>query len=297
MRGFRLAAVTGILSVLIQACDYINPTDFKEGSQVQVSKWDMDTSYLQRDSVQPQMVLLEEYTGQACGQCPPANLVAKKLDSTYKDLLHVMSIHAGYFADPVNNPNGNDLRCEAGNFLDTKFQISESVPKALINRGRFGKAQVEKLNPSSWQSKIDELINRPAPDFTMYLHPYYDANADQFFAVTRVKFRKQVEDSVLLALYLVEDSIINWQLDYSKNPPPILDYAHRHVLRDAFTPIGGSGTAGALPYLTGKVSTGRWVLDRRSVINRKKCTVVAIAYRQDTDEILQAAEMEIEDRQ
>ena len=278
---------------VFQSCDYVDPRNFREGSQVQVTKWDMDTSYLQRDSIQPQMVLLEEYTGQACGQCPPANLVAKKLDSTYKEFLHVMSIHAGYFADPINNPKNNDLRCDAGNYLDSKFNLSESVPKGLINRGRFGKPQIEKLNPTSWQTRIEELISKPATDFAFFLHPYYDAASDQFFAITRLKFRNQVTDSVLLSLYLVEDSIINWQLDYSRNPSAIFEYPHRHVLRDAFTPVGGSETAGLPPLLPGKVSTGRWVLDRRDGINRKNCSVVAIAYRQDTDEIIQTVEVKV----
>jgi hypothetical protein len=277
-----------------QSCDYVDPRNFREGSQVQVTKWDMDTSYLLQDSIQPQMVLLEEYTGQFCGNCPGAARTAKKLDSIYADRLHIMAIHAGYFAEPENNPLRNDFRCEAGDYLDTKFNlVSQSVPKGLINRGRFGASQIAKLNPTSWQSKIEELASKPATDLTLYLHPYYDAPSNQFFAVSRLKFRKQVTDSILVSLYLLEDSIINWQLDYGSSPSEVSEYAHRHVLRGAFTPVGGSETAGLPPFLPGKVSTGRWVLDRRDGINRKNCYVVAIAYRQDTDEIIQAVEVKV----
>ena len=47
-----LALLAGLLGLaFVQGCDYINPDDIREGSRVLVSKWDMDTTFLEKDSV------------------------------------------------------------------------------------------------------------------------------------------------------------------------------------------------------------------------------------------------------
>jgi len=292
----RLQILVVFLACLVSACDYIDPDNYLEGSQVITGKWDIDSSFLQSDSVQPAMVLLEEYTGQFCGNCPSAAKKALKLDSIYGKKLHVMAIHAGYFAEPQNNPNQSDFRSAAGNFLDNKFKVSETIPKGLINRGRFGGTRTALLSSTAWEGKITEILARTDPGFTLYLHPFFDAAAGQFYAISHLKFRNAVSDSIQLALYLVEDSIVNWQLDYSAAVQQVSNYMHRHVLRDGFTPVGGSESAGSAPYPAGKISTGRWVLNKRNGINRENCKVIAVASRIADDEILQAVELEIEDR-
>jgi hypothetical protein len=278
------------------SCDYVDPDDIYEGSRTLITKWDIDTSFLQKDSVQPNMVLLEEYTGHWCGNCPDAARQAKKLDSVYAEKLHVMAIHAGFFAQPRNNPDGSfsaDFRSAAGDFLDNKFKVSESVPKGLINRGRFGGNSVALLASSSWQGKITELLAKPDPGFTLYLHPYFEDSLKQFYAITHVKMRSAISTPVRLALYLLEDSIVNWQLDYGNTVQRNPNYLHRHMLRDAFTPVGGSEAPGPAPYAPGKIATGRWVCSLRDGIEKKHCSVVAVVYRADNDEILQATESKI----
>lgn len=285
------------LSSLIWACDYVDPRYFKEGSEVLVSEWDLDTSFLKSDTItQKQMLLLEEYTGQYCGNCPAAARKAIKLDSIHKERFHIMAIHAGYFADPQNNPVGNDFRCSAGDNLDSKFNVSEAIPKGLLNRNRFGANRIALLSPTAWEGKITEILSKPNPEFLFFLNPFYSEEKQQFYAITHLKFRSAITDSIQVALYLVEDSIVNWQLDYGSSQQEVSNYVHRHMLRDAFSPVGGSENAGSPPYSAGKIATGRWVLSKRPGIVRKNCKVIAIAYKSSNDEILQAVEAEFEDR-
>jgi hypothetical protein len=288
-----------LLMLLISAvfsCDYVDPEDFREGSTVLVSKWDIDSSFINQDSVQPAMVLLEEYTGQFCGNCPGAARKAIKLDSVYGKKMHVMAIHAGYFSEPQNNPNGSDFRCLAGNYLDSKFKVSETIPKGLINRGRFGGSRTSLLASTAWEGKITEVLNRPPTDFTLYLNAFFDVPSQQFYAISHLKFRNPVVDSLQIELFLVEDSIVNWQLDYGAAVQQVPNYIHRHVLRDGFSPVGGSESAGLPPFATGKISTGRWVLNRREEVLRKNCKVIAVVSRVSDDEIIQAVEGKIIDR-
>src|SRR5687768_4725486 len=56
--------------------------------------------------VKVRKVLLEEYTGHRCGNCPPAAVTAQTLKSTYGERLVVMTVHAGFFAEPKASPYG-----------------------------------------------------------------------------------------------------------------------------------------------------------------------------------------------
>mgnify|MGYP003333293237 CR=1 FL=1 len=65
------AAFIFLLIFTFGSCDYVDPRYFREGNEVlvSVSQWAIDTSFLTKDSSQSQMVLIEEYTGQNCGNC------------------------------------------------------------------------------------------------------------------------------------------------------------------------------------------------------------------------------------
>jgi hypothetical protein len=85
----RLPAILA-LAVFISGCDEI--TGLKRQPVV--------TSPPPGDSV-VKKVLVEDYTGHTCGNCPAA---ARMLNDTikplYGDRLIVLGIHAGYFAEP-----------------------------------------------------------------------------------------------------------------------------------------------------------------------------------------------------
>jgi hypothetical protein len=209
--------------------------------------------------------------------------------------LIILKIHAGYFAEPVNNPFGNDFRCDEGNKLDSIFQVSETIPKGLINRSKFGSAFVAKLGPSAWQQKISELAQRPPSAFTIYVKPFFNISTNSFNVKTYLKFRVPFSNDLKIGLYLVEDSIQNWQLDYSVQPPQVPDYVHRQVLRDGFFPINNSDFVIPSPFFQGQVLERQWFLPLRSGINRQKCKVIVVAYDPVSYEIFQAVEVKILD--
>ena len=298
-KNLSLLLGAGLLLAWLAACDYVDPNDALPSVVVEVPSGILDTSFLLKDSVQKSMAIVEEYTGHFCGNCPNAARQAKRLDSIYNNRLLVLAIHAGYFSEPQTNADGSfgaDFRSEAGNNLDTKFKVSETIPKGLVNRGRFGGSSTALLASSSWEGKITELLAKPDPEFTLYLNAFYNDSAKQFYARTHVKMRSSFSLPLKMEVYLVEDSIINWQLDYAKQPQRNPNYLHQHILRDGFTPIGGSESPGIAPYPAGKISAGRWVCQLRQGITRKKCKVIALVVKEDTDEVLHAIEGEIKDQ-
>ena len=83
-------------------------------------------------------VLLEEFTGVRCVNCPQAQTEIKNLQSegVYGDNLIAISYHAGFFSNPYNESQF-DLRTTEGeeilNFLETPL----GFPSGVVNRRVF----------------------------------------------------------------------------------------------------------------------------------------------------------------
>jgi hypothetical protein len=147
-----------------------------------------------------------------------------------------------------------------------------------VNRGRFGGSSTALLASSSWEGKITELLAKPDPEFTLYLNAFYNDSAKQFYARTHVKMRSSFSLPLKMEVYLVEDSIINWQLDYAKQPQRNPNYLHQHILRDGFTPIGGSESPGIAPYPAGKISAGSISAGTAARVSRASVSSVSASW-------------------
>jgi len=97
------------------------------------------------DSVVTKKVLVEDYTGHLCGNCPDAGVYLNEtLKPLYNHSLVVISVHAGFFAgfNPgcaacgIGEPGGSfrtDFNTTAGTAWNTFFGITGN-PKGMIDR-------------------------------------------------------------------------------------------------------------------------------------------------------------------
>ncbi len=184
-----------------------------------------------------QKVLLEDYTGFHCGNCPAAADKAKELHETYKDRVVVVGVHAGFFAKPKKSTE-YDFRTAAGDELDKFFGIGiVGNPNGMINRmGFLTKSHIAAT--ASWGSKSAEALAQP-PTVGISLKPEYDAASKTLTLEATTEFLIAAESDAYLAIYLVEDSIINRQTDYRQTPSEIENYTHMHVLRGAVNSTWG----------------------------------------------------------
>ena len=77
-------------------------------------------------TVHKKRVLLEDYTGHTCPNCPTAGKLARDLKDQYPDQLIVMAVHAGWFArtypeSGVAQLFDYDFRTSAGTEWDAFF--------------------------------------------------------------------------------------------------------------------------------------------------------------------------------
>jgi hypothetical protein len=225
MKLFKLIfPVTLFFTLMFFGCDKIEPpymTDTQQGggNEEVVRKF-----------------LLEEFTGHRCPNCPAGTQMAKALKNLYGNRLVIVSVHAGFFANPMSAPFNYDFRTPEGTALNNHFGITQN-PIGMVNRTGFEGALL--LTPASWGSAM-QAMEDIEPGFRLDLGitsisgNIYRVDAD-------VTALSDYEGELYMVALILEDGIIKPQKinhpDYPEGE--ILDYEHNHVLRKGITGIWG----------------------------------------------------------
>ena len=223
-------------------------------------------------------VLMEEYTGHRCSNCPAAHQVLDQLHAIYGDTLVIVGIHATSLA-ATNLDYPYDFRTEVGTVLASDFGIN-AIPAAVFNRenhtGGWGKDE--------WMGKLRELDRSSVPAAIQLINEY-DASTAQLKANVKVTMLEEYEHPLYLSLFLIEDGIVKPQLSGMTMIP---EYTHNHVLRAAL-----NGTYGAYLTVDGILEKGSAYTYGCSLSflehdwNAANCTVVAFLYDFANGEVLQ----------
>lgn len=241
-------------------------------------------------------VLLEDFTGHRCNNCPAASQVASQLVGVYgeEDLI-VVGVHAGpsSFTAPVNPPNpdgsyATDFRTPAGNAYANQFGVT-FLPTGMVSRREFNSSVT--LSSAAWGSAVADILGTPADMEILFDTVTYDSGANSVHVEVKVALINAVSGDHNLTVYLLEDHVVDWQLDSQASPPDVQNYEHRHVLRDNL-----NGTWGE-PVISGSAAAGdtlSFTYDRTlpaSVVDPTNCALVAYVYRTDSYEVMQAREV------
>ncbi|HRY98686.1 MAG TPA: Omp28-related outer membrane protein [Bacteroidales bacterium] len=279
--------------VLATACDKIEEPYLRDGSKP------VDTSACPVPAFPAlpapvQKVLLEDYTGHTCVNCPGAAVLAHELQGEYPGRLIVMAIHAGWFAQPGSAPYATDYRTVTGSAWDDFFGVGAlGNPNGMINRAGYPTNHV--LGPANWAAKVALEMTR-TPILTLQLITEYDEAERKLCSHARTTFLQDLNLDLSIGFYLVEDSIVSAQKnnDPGVGPTPdILDYTHKHMLRDAINGTWGSSLASADTTTTaGHQIVTSYPYTLPAQFNAEHCKVIVFIYRTDTWEIVQVEEVE-----
>lgn len=265
-----------ISAIIYFSCDIIETPYISPNESVEVN---VEFPELNRDSV-IRKVLMEEYTGHRCLNCPEGHERLAQLLTAYGDSLVAVCIHAGSLANP-NIDFPYDFRTEAGTQLFNDFTLN-GVPIAIVNRKQYNNQWG--VDISSWQNAIDE-VDRTQIYAGIQLINVFKSSENTLYAYSKTTMLKEYANPVQLSLFLIEDGIIAPQKDGE-----LVDtfYVHNHVLR-----LGINGTYGSQFTVSGLVEkdssytvgfpvdfTGKdWDISH--------CTIVAILHDPQTKEVLQ----------
>lgn len=265
----------------ITSCDKIEKPYIEEGN------------YCGNDtlSITIRKILLEDYTAHRCGNCPRAAGKVAELKTIYCDHIIPIAVHIGYFASPLPPKYTYDFRTEAGEELNNYFEIENNgLPTGMVNRIELNGKNILDYQ-SEWATAIQLILETP-PEIDITIENEYTPATRELSTKVKAEFLKDMNKTLKLTVYLVEDSIIACQKDYQASPEDVESYVHRHVLRKAINSTWGD------EILSGNISatetiekTYYFTLDTLWADNH--CSVIAFVYDDDTKEIIQAEEEQI----
>jgi hypothetical protein len=243
----------------------------------------------------PRRVLLEEFTGHLCDNCPEAAITAKQLQNIYgPENLVVVAIHAGaFFSEPANPPfpNGafsSDHRTVAGNTYATTFGVF-FLPTGAVSRKPYNQSML--ISHAAWSSAVADIIGDPAYMDLWFSELDYDAGQGTVTPQVRIAVARPLETTTYrLVVQLLENRVVDWQLNGNASPPEVPDYEHMHMLRANLNGTWGQDVLAGNPSVgdTLTVDLPAYTLD--PAWNWDECSLVAYVYDNGTDEVLQVVE-------
>ena len=279
MRKLKIILLTAAAGLLVlQSCDKVKPP-YKTGSN------NGDTTSKVRK------VLLEDYTGHKCPNCPGGAKIAHDLKALYGEKLIILTVHAGFYASPdASGDFTYDFRTTEGTAWDNFFGIGAlGNPNGMVNRTGYNTTHI--LGPTGWGAAVNGIINN-APDAFMELTPTYNSGTRQLDVEVDAEFLSILNGTYMISVVVTEDSIVKPQKNSDPvigSVPTILDYVHRDVLRGSF-----NGTWGDT-LVSGTTADGQHVIKNFSMIlnsgwDENHISIVAFIYRKSDYEVIQAEE-------
>jgi hypothetical protein len=283
MKAILKAGLLIFAVVAIQACDKVNPP-YKETIPVPPPTTD----------VVRKKVLVEDYTGHKCGNCPRASRAIYDQKAIYGDDLIIMAIHAGSFADvflPGAPYYTYDFRTPEGTELDTDFGISlAGNPNGMVNRRMDNGSFI--IGATKWSSEVSEVLqDTTEAALQILIENSFNATTRELQTEVSSEFLSTLTGNYKLCVFMVEDSIVNWQKDYDATPDNVEFYVHREVFRGSM-----NGTYGATitPTTDGSTTTLNYSYTLPIDWHEEHFSIIAYLYDEATKEILQVEQQEIE---
>jgi hypothetical protein len=286
-------------ALFIISCDQIDPYVSKRQLFLDTSINDpnyLDTFYIKSDTTSKNLkrnAFLIEFTGYRCGQCPPAAELAHKYKEENENKIFLMSIHSGGFAKPLQAHFVDFQNSDA----DLLYNIcgASNNPAAALNYKKYAGSNtiVTDFTKSNLDPKISEILDQNADmslDLKLHKSAYkYIINAN----VSYLKDMINQQDNI--ALYVVEDSIVTWQLDYRilTDNSWVDNYVHNGVFRGSIDGVLGKPLAiGDVKKGSNYVKSFVYYFDTKKT-NINKLRFIACVLDKTTYEVKQVEEIKV----
>ena len=217
LKHFTYTIICGICLMLV-GCDHIAEDEQLIYVPMIVETNQTEGQEDEKPEVTKRVVLLEDFTGQRCVNCPTATEVIEQLQEVCGDALVAVGIHGGPLAF-AGNTKVVGLKTATGDEYYNHWGL-EYQPVGLINRHGS-------VDYTNWVATVRNELTKPAP-----LH--LSGNASLKDNVISITIDAEGTDGTVtgkLQVWLLEDGIKALQLmpDGSANQ----EYIHNHVFRTA----------------------------------------------------------------
>lgn len=289
----------------LPACDVIdNPQPVKVTSTLTATQQARVDSAEAKSSTPTaaQNVLIEDFTGQYCGNCPRAAKVADSLHQRYPGRVIVTEVHVtDYFAQPRPPHFPIDFRVPTvSQQMDQTFDLSNrGLPQGAVNRSPFASANNDPVATFAlWPGVVTAQLPQ-VPTVELRATPLFNKTNRMLLLKVATKYlAAQPGRTMRLGIIVAEDSLVGAQKDYRMNrarfPEQTEDnYVHHNVMRAALA--GTFGTQQVIAPAAGAEFADYvgYQMPAASVWNDKKCSVIVYVADADTRQIIQVVQTKL----
>lgn len=238
---------------------------------------------------QLRQVLIEEFTGVRCVQCPAGSAEIETLLAIHGERLIAVSIHAGDFAFPFSQ-SLYDFRTPEGDGLINLLGPPISYPSAVINRRLFEGKNNLILGRNDWAGFV-ELEKAVPPKIKIGMNSSFNEATRKLDLEVKLYPQEAIADpDVRISVMLTENNIT----DYQEKPGEgaVSNYVHKHVLRKMLTSYVGDAITETLS--PGVAVTKSYSFNLPSNWKETDMKAVAFVHLEGTvKDVLQAAESSV----
>lgn len=227
-----------------------------------------------------QRILLEDFTGHDCGNCPTAHGIATTIVNNNPGKVDVIAVHAGTLAQPYPPQYpANWVTPEGTYYLLTQVGVDE-MPKGRINR--IPDAHVA-FSPSLWVNKTNAALNE-TPAVQLQISTSFSQENKHLNVHVNHQWFQGLSGNYRLVIMVLESHIIAPQLWYNHTPEYVEEYEHNHMLRTTLT--GATGRVVTENPTAGLKKTNSYTMNWNENWNVENCEVVAFITEGENGRIL-----------
>ena len=227
-----------LFAIAFQSCDYIeNP--IPESSSINWDLYPFDTianpypwPVWTTNTNTIKRILLEDYTGHTCTNCPAAAVIAKQLEDDNVGKVIVASVHAspsGTFQAVQLPEFVADFQTTAGNIYVNEMENFLGNPMGTVNRTSNGFAgSVWFFDSDCSRAVTNELTGSLIANIQLEYNYYPQTNG--LFIHTESEFNSSLSGDYNLIIYLIRDAVEAPQK--LNNGTTEEEYEHHAVLTD-----------------------------------------------------------------
>lgn len=265
-------------SIVIYSCEEEGPIILLEEAEIPL----VDSTFIIDNVPQAEekVVLMEEFTGVRCTNCPLGHAKVSELYDAHGERFIAIGVHSNFLGAPYEG--NEDFRTESANSLNDALGPVNGKPSAFIDRKIFtGNQTRDIINPDLWAGFVAQELAVPTPvNINLEIVDYNEDERLMRYRTTLTYTNNAQAHN--LGFAITENDLIAAQLNAGNI---IENYVHKHVLRIYITPVIG------IP-LTTNLEIGRVIIKEfefKVPLEWNIDNLELIAYiRASNDEIVQA---------
>jgi len=223
-------------------------------------------------------VILEEFTGVRCPNCPQGHTTAAQILEANPDRVWVVGYHP--FNSSYTEPYSGDpdfRRHHADALYTVPYCGSERfMPSAFINRREYAGEKIQ--SRGAWTNYTTQHLAEPSP-LNVGLGTNYDEGSKQLEIIVEIYYTDDVADENTINVLFTESGMVAQQSGGT------VDYVHSHVFRETSTAQWGD-------IITESTSQGSYIQRTFTFDNSaeeydmEECEVVAFVVNSTNEEIV-----------